>query len=45
MGLKDELLLASAVDPRFKALPFLSDDEREEIFANLTTIVLCSQQV
>ncbi|KAL7389832.1 hypothetical protein ABVT39_010551 [Epinephelus coioides] len=38
MGLKDELSLASAVDPRFKALSFLSDDEREEIFARLITI-------
>lgn len=38
MGLKDELSLASALDPRFKALPFLSDDEREEIFAHLITI-------
>lgn len=38
MGLKDELSLASALDPRFKALPFLSDDEHEEIFAHLITI-------
>lgn len=38
MGLKDKLSLASALDPRFKALPFLSDDEREENFAHLITI-------
>lgn len=37
-GLKLELSTASALDPRFKALPFLFDDEREEIFAHLITI-------
>lgn len=36
IGLKDQLYLASALDPHFKALPSLTDDEREEIFAQLT---------
>ncbi|XDV36514.1 hypothetical protein PO909_006275 [Leuciscus waleckii] len=35
-GIKEQLYLASALDPRFKALPFLTDDEREEVFAQLT---------
>jgi len=35
-GLKEQLYLASSLDPRFKSLPFLTDDEREEVFTQLT---------
>ncbi|XP_027875909.1 zinc finger BED domain-containing protein 1-like [Xiphophorus couchianus] len=39
LGLKDELSIAAALDPRFKALPFLSDDdEREEVFTHLIAL-------
>lgn len=34
---KDTLNQASALDPRFKALPFLSDDEKEETFARMVS--------
>lgn len=34
---KKTLNLASAVDPRFKALPFLSDEEKNETFAKMVT--------
>lgn len=33
---KETMLVCSALDPRFKALPFLSDDEREEIYMRIT---------
>ncbi|XP_017261968.1 E3 SUMO-protein ligase ZBED1-like [Kryptolebias marmoratus] len=39
LGLKDELSIAAALDPRFKALLFLSDDdEREEVFTHLIAL-------
>ncbi|XP_028254439.1 zinc finger BED domain-containing protein 1-like [Parambassis ranga] len=34
---KDMLHVASAVDPRFKALPFLSEEERDSTFSRLQT--------
>lgn len=34
---KNTLNLASAVDPRFKALPFLFDEEKNETFAKMVT--------
>ncbi|KAL2102146.1 hypothetical protein ACEWY4_001314 [Coilia grayii] len=34
---KDMLHVASAIDPRFKALPFLSEEERESTFSTLKT--------
>ncbi len=34
-GKMETLKLASALDPRFKALPFLTDDERDEVYGNL----------
>ena len=33
MALKDKLYVASALDPRFKALPFLSDDAQDDTFS------------
>lgn len=35
MALKDKLYVASALDPRFKALPFLSDDACDDTFSRL----------
>lgn len=35
MALKDKLYVASALDPRFKARPFLSDDTCDETFSRL----------
>lgn len=35
VDLKDMLHVASAVDPRFKALPFLTEEERESTFSRL----------
>ncbi|XP_072568141.1 E3 SUMO-protein ligase ZBED1-like isoform X2 [Paramormyrops kingsleyae] len=32
---KDILYVASAMDPRFKALPFLSDDKRQDIYVRV----------
>lgn len=37
MNQKDLLHVASAIDPRFKALPFLSEEERESTFSMLKT--------
>ena len=34
------LHIASAVDPRFKALPFLTEEERERTFSRLQTEVV-----
>nr|XP_023657651.1 zinc finger BED domain-containing protein 1-like [Paramormyrops kingsleyae] len=33
---KETMYVCSALDPRFKALPFLPDDEREEIYLRIT---------
>jgi hypothetical protein len=33
---KEALYKASALDPRFKALPFLSEDEREDVYNGVT---------
>ncbi|XP_038133614.1 E3 SUMO-protein ligase ZBED1-like [Cyprinodon tularosa] len=33
---KEALYKASALDPRFKALPFLSEDEREDVYNGIT---------
>ncbi|XP_050957167.1 E3 SUMO-protein ligase ZBED1-like [Labeo rohita] len=33
---KETMYVRSALDPRFKALPFLPDDEREEIYLRIT---------
>ncbi|XP_076877008.1 E3 SUMO-protein ligase ZBED1-like [Brachyhypopomus gauderio] len=35
--LKDKLYVASALDPRFKALPFLTDEARDNTFSRLVT--------
>ncbi|XP_078145354.1 E3 SUMO-protein ligase ZBED1-like isoform X2 [Centroberyx gerrardi] len=37
VALKDKLYVASALDPRFKALPFLSDEARDDTFSRLMT--------
>ncbi|KAM3873612.1 E3 SUMO-protein ligase ZBED1-like [Diretmus argenteus] len=34
---KNTLNLAAALDPRFKLLPFLSEDEKQEVFAKMVT--------
>ncbi|XP_056116473.1 E3 SUMO-protein ligase ZBED1-like [Rhinichthys klamathensis goyatoka] len=34
---KDMLYVASAIDPRFKALPFLNEEERDRTFSRLQT--------
>lgn len=34
--LKDLLYTASALEPRFKTLPFLSDDDAERIFISIS---------
>ncbi|XP_056378964.1 E3 SUMO-protein ligase ZBED1-like [Hyla sarda] len=36
---KETLYMASAVDPRFKNLPFLPDEEADDIYARLTEAV------
>lgn len=36
-GLKETLCVASSLDPRFKTLPFLSDEAREAVFLKLTS--------
>ncbi|XP_051973846.1 E3 SUMO-protein ligase ZBED1-like [Xyrauchen texanus] len=33
---KEALYVASAMDPRFKALPFLSEDQHQDIYARIT---------
>ena len=37
MNQTDLLHVASAIDPRFKALPFLSEEEQERTFSILKT--------
>ena len=37
MNQKDLLYVPSAIDPRFKALPCLSEEERESTFSRLKT--------
>ncbi len=39
------LHVASAVDPRFKALPFLSDEEGDNTFSRLKTEVVDGMEV
>ena len=34
---KNTLLMASALDPRFKVLPFLSDNEKQDVFTRMVT--------
>lgn len=34
---KEALYKASALDPRFKALPFLTEDEREDVYNGVTS--------
>ncbi|XP_060787767.1 E3 SUMO-protein ligase ZBED1-like [Neoarius graeffei] len=36
-ALKDNLCVASSLDPRFKTLPFLSDEARDAVFLKLTS--------
>lgn len=36
-ALKDSLCVASSLDPRFKTLPFLSDEARDAVFFKLTS--------
>ncbi|XDV53650.1 hypothetical protein PO909_022097 [Leuciscus waleckii] len=40
---KDMLYVASAIDPRFKALPFLNEEERDRTFSRLQTEAVCEQ--
>ena len=37
MNQEDLLHIATAIDPRFKALPFLNEEERESTFSKLRT--------
>ncbi|KAK6168330.1 hypothetical protein SNE40_020888 [Patella caerulea] len=39
-NIKSELLIATVLDPRFKSLPFLSEEETMEVFYNLSLKVV-----
>ncbi|CAM4579173.1 unnamed protein product [Leuciscus chuanchicus] len=41
---KEILYMASAIDPRFKALPFLSEDKRQDIYVRVIAEAARSQQ-
>ncbi|XP_051980577.1 E3 SUMO-protein ligase ZBED1-like [Xyrauchen texanus] len=41
---KDMLYIASAIDPRFKALPFLNEEERDKTFSRLQTEAVCGME-
>nr|XP_055034732.1 E3 SUMO-protein ligase ZBED1-like isoform X2 [Misgurnus anguillicaudatus] len=41
---KDMLYVASAIDPRFKALPFLNEEERDRTFSKLQTEAVCGME-
>lgn len=41
---KDMLYVASAIDPRFKALPFLNEEERDRTFSRLQTEAVCGME-
>ncbi|KAL2079757.1 hypothetical protein ACEWY4_011180 [Coilia grayii] len=43
-SLKDNLCEASSLDPRFKTLPFLSDEARDAVFLKLTSEAACLNQ-
>lgn len=45
VALKNKLYIASAVDPCFKALPFLSDEARDNTFSRLMTEAAGLEQV
>lgn len=45
VALKDKLYVASALDPRFKALPFLSDGAHDNTFSKLMTEAAGLEQV
>lgn len=38
------LYVASAIDPRFKALPFLNEEERDRTFSRLQTEAVCGME-
>ncbi|XP_051970208.1 E3 SUMO-protein ligase ZBED1-like [Xyrauchen texanus] len=38
------LYIASAIDPRFKALPFLNEEERDKTFSRLQTEAVCGME-
>jgi len=40
---KESLYVSSAMDPRFKALPFLSEDERQDVYERVTAEAARSQ--
>ncbi|XP_039510910.1 E3 SUMO-protein ligase ZBED1-like [Pimephales promelas] len=44
-NLKEKLYVASALDPRFKTLPFISDEEREDTFTTLISEIVTLEQV
>ncbi|XP_041862941.1 E3 SUMO-protein ligase ZBED1-like [Melanotaenia boesemani] len=45
LTLKDKLYVASALDPRFKTLPFLSSEARDNTFSRLVTEAAGPEQV
>lgn len=44
-NLKEKLHVASALDPHFKTLPFLSDEDREDVFKILISEMVTLEQV
>ncbi|XP_016128723.1 zinc finger BED domain-containing protein 1-like [Sinocyclocheilus grahami] len=44
-NLKDKLYVVSALDPRFKTLPFISEEEREDTFTTLISEMVTLEQV
>ncbi|KAL0146679.1 hypothetical protein M9458_058019, partial [Cirrhinus mrigala] len=44
-NLKEKLHVASALDPCFKSLPFISEEEREDTFTSLISEMVTLEQV
>ncbi|XP_016344788.1 zinc finger BED domain-containing protein 1-like, partial [Sinocyclocheilus anshuiensis] len=44
-NLKEKLHVVSALDPRFKTLPFISEEEREDTFTTLISEMVTLEQV